>query len=54
MQNRSRLYREMMRSSLRDIATAEIYIGAINQKAQSEAKASAELWKYDSDIFECP
>ena len=36
----------MMRSSLRDIATAEIYIGAINQKAQSEAKASAELWKY--------
>lgn len=46
MQNRSRLYKKMMRSDLRDTATAEIYVGAVNQKAQSAARVMTPLWKY--------
>ena len=37
MQNRSDLYKKMMKSDLRDITDAVIYIGAINQDAQSGA-----------------
>lgn len=46
MQNRSDLYKKMMKSDLRDITDAVIYIGAINQDAQSGAMAEGSFWKY--------
>lgn len=48
MQNRSNLYKQMMRSDLRDVATAAIYIGAVNQKAQRGAVARGAFWKLAS------
>lgn len=48
MQNRSSLYDKMMRSDLRDVAIASIYIGAINQKAQSEASVHGDFWRYSN------
>lgn len=48
MQNRSNLYKQMMRSDLRDVATATIYIGAVNQKAQRSATAHGAFWKLAS------
>ena len=36
----------MMQSDLRDVTTAAIYIGAINQKAQSENSVQGSFWKY--------
>lgn len=46
MQNRSNLYNRMMQSDLRDITTASIYIGAVNQKAQSDNSVKGSFWKY--------
>lgn len=46
MQNRSDLYKKMMKSDLRDITDAVIYIGAINQDAQSGAMVEGSFWKY--------
>lgn len=46
MQNRSEMYNRMMQSDLRDITTAAIYMGAVNQKAQSGSSVIGSFWKY--------
>ena len=46
MQSRSNLYNRMMQSDLRDVTTASIYIGAVNQKAQSNNLVQGSFWKY--------
>ncbi|MDD3415478.1 MAG: hypothetical protein PHY47_15960 [Lachnospiraceae bacterium] len=46
MQNRSDLYKKMMRSDRRDVTNAVIYIGAINQDAQTGATVNGSFWKY--------
>lgn len=48
MQDRSNLYKQMMRSDLREVTTAAIYIGAVNQKAQSGAVAQGAFWELAS------
>lgn len=48
MQDRSNLYKQMMRSDLRDVTTAAIYIGAVNHKAQRSAVAQGAFWELAS------
>lgn len=48
MLNRSDQYNKMMRSDLRGCTTASIYIGAVNQQAQSGATVGGDFWQWNA------